>query len=397
MDRYRFRGFVLLMLLELINYILTTTPFNNISTKLDILLFIFIFIYEFMFFSKKQLSKMSIIIIFLLLVKVAFAHNILQCAFRASSLIIQIMLFYEIPSSFFSSRKEANEDIIHHLLKNVYLVIIIATSANVIVMLYGKLTGTFEIAGIKIGNYINGRYNGLFNTPAFCGEITTIALIMSFFNLKDKSKIHKLYGIFLVVITFYLSKTRTALVASLVFIFVYILKTIRIKEKWLMKALACIGSFTILVMCLLFINSDTINEISSFRWVIWQSVLEQSFSIKNLLGANDIETSVVYSGGVYAGGVHNAFLQLLYNVGPIITLAICVYLVIIIVNIKNKKHNGDKYYAVIFSGIMSLFTFNLFESHLFFLRSPNSFMIWFLFLIARLKYDKKIQLEGEKI
>ena len=126
-----------------------------------------------------------------------------------------------------------------------------------------------------------------------------------------------------------------------------------------------------------------LNQISSERIDLWIEVLKSSFSLDHFFGADGLNMEIETSEDVFSGGAHNAYIQLIYNVGPLFAVSILYYAIkrVVIVFKNGLKSKEGKNHAIC-AGLIAFLAFSLFESHLFFLRSVSSFGFWFLIFVG---------------
>ena len=220
-DKQQFKFLAILLLLEFLNYVLTTTFFNGLSTICDVVIMVALFVYEFLRLDKKTLSYESIFILLILLVKVILSSDPVACAMRASSFVVQIILIYELPYRGLRENSKAPE-MLSRLVHNIMMLSLIISIGNMLLMSVGKLFDIFELGEMIIGNYVSGRFNGVFNTPAFCIEISIITLILCLMHEGNHKTLIRGLGFLTSLLTFILCRARAGLVAIIAFAIVYL-------------------------------------------------------------------------------------------------------------------------------------------------------------------------------
>lgn len=369
-------------LLEFINYTVTTTFFNQYTTLVDIILAAVLLLYYIIFIKHKHVSLLAFLIVAFIIIKCIFADNPLSCAERGSSLIIQVLLFYELPLSYLNENQGAyfRKRLIHYCSG----ILCITTTINFILILYGVLSRSYFFAGIKIGEPITGRYNGIFRTDAFCAESAFINVIFLMIRPQRNNKEFTIQCI-ISILTIVFSGTRAGMVA-IVFLFFYLMlnKASGLSTAYRKLLLIIIGLLGIASMILLNFTID-IEYLSSSRWSIWISILQSVFEDVRILGSNDIEIPVLVNGKIFLGGAHNAYIQLIYNMGIPFFIIMMSY---IFLKIRNGNRLGNalqtKGRRQLLAAIASIMVFNLFEAHLFFFRSLLSISFWFILMFLNM-------------
>jgi len=389
--------FSVILILEFLNYLLTTSAFNSFTTIIDVVLSLFLVATEIFLVKRPQISKYSVLLIALFILKIIFTSDIVASLLRISSLIVQILFVYEVLSfelrqTSLTTYKQFVDKTWNFFSKVTFILCVINTG----IMILGKYTGTFTFLNIDIGNYISGRYFGFLKTPAFCSELAFLNLIFSFYKGK---KIKKMISFVLVGATYYLSGARTLLVATAFFVFMYLLLSQRRYAK--LKAQLFFTFFGIVVVLLLiFVGESVLDIISSGRINIWENVIRNSVSVKNVLGSSTLDFAIELDSEVYEGGAHNSFIQLIYNLGLLISFIVIGYLCKNIVRFGKSIFKCQSDFLIIcFCGCLSIIVFCFFEAHLFLLRTSLSFTFWYLLLIGNTyKVPLVIQVgEGESI
>ena len=370
-----------LLVLEFINYLLTTSFLNQLTTTIDIVLAVcFIIHYQFALKTKK-ISGGALILLTVLLIKVCIAENIYDCFLRASSLFVQMVLMYELPYQEIKQINNVEETFIVPTALIITKIVSLVTILNFIIISYSKMANIYILFGYKIGEPINGRYNGFFRTDAFCSELALICLI--FFSIfYQKRRISISSFVYLASLgTIWLTGTRAAMVASAVFCFIILVDKSRKIDKKAIKWFSIVALSIILLGVIWVGGYSYLDRISSSRWSIWATILKDSIEKIGFLGMNDLEVSATINGIVYSGGTHNAFIQLIYNMGFIFTLLMIAYLITRLRKDRNISTNKKMINAKIIAGITAIIVFSFFEAHLFFFRCLISFSLWFLLLV----------------
>lgn len=249
------------------------------------------------------------------------------------------------------------------------------------------------------GIHFNGSFTGIYDNENILGIICFIGIVFSFIFLNYfKGVIFKqiaVINIVLSVIMLFLVNARSAVIAFLVFCFVF--TAITFKNKWIMfssvSALGLVSSY------LIFFNKEALIKLLNGRYEIWEQVIH-IIKHKLLFGYSKtdsinslINSTIRFLSGAKEGGTHNTFLDVLLSYGIIaFVLIICFLVIYLIKTYKILMKNLNNYnYIVIYSAVLSLLFVGMFESVLIYTPSLIGIIFWMILGYIRTDHSVKNQ------
>lgn len=221
--------------------------------------------------------------------------------------------------------------------------------------------------------------------------ILCVFLIISAFHLIISEKLKVLNKIFIYVIIFVgiitliHTQARGAFIALIIYTLTMIIFSIKKKSTRIILLLS--GILISVISAIKIFSSIDIAKFSTGRTLLWKAAIEV-IKRNPLLGVGttsyiDVvkETSDVALNGIEAGGLHNIYLQIATANGIITLVLFIVFIAVSLIKfIRNiKLNNDDKNYILnknIFSLIISILVYNLFESALLYIMSFISLIFW---------------------
>ncbi|ASW42644.1 O-antigen ligase family protein [Clostridium isatidis] len=221
--------------------------------------------------------------------------------------------------------------------------------------------------------------------------ILCVFLIISAFHLIISEKLKVLNKIFIYVIIFVgiitliHTQARGAFIALIIYTLTMIIFSIKKKSTRIIILLS--GILISVISAIKIFSSIDIAKFSTGRTLLWKAAIEV-IKRNPLLGVGttsyiDVvkETSDVALNGIEAGGLHNIYLQIATANGIITLVLFIVFIAVSLIKfIRNiKLNNDDKNYILnknIFSLIISILVYNLFESALLYIMSFISLIFW---------------------
>ena len=235
------------------------------------------------------------------------------------------------------------------------------------------------------GFHFDGSFTGIYDNENILGIICFIGIVFSFIFLNYyKDILFKkiaIINIILSIIMLFLVSARSAVIAFLVFCFVF--TAITFKNKWIV--------ILFFIVCCLFsvyllINNDLLIRLLNGRYEIWEQVL--SIVKDNILfgysktdSINILANSTIrFLSGVREGGTHNTFLDILLSYGIIALILFVSFISVYLVKVYTiLKKNIDKFnYIVLYSAVLSFLFIGMFESVLLYTPSLIGIAFWLI-------------------
>lgn len=236
------------------------------------------------------------------------------------------------------------------------------------------------------GIHYNGSFTGIYDNENILGIICFIGIVFSFIFLSYYKKIIfkqiAVINIVLSVIMLFLVNARSAVIAFLVFCFLF--TAVTFKRKWIIVGFTII--FLLFSLYLIFVNKEFLIKLLNGRYEIWEQVIyvvrekilfgySKTDSINSLIGS-----TIRFLSGAKEGGTHNTFLDILLSYGvvgfSIIATFVFTYL-IKTYRILSKKLN-DYNYVVLYSAVLSFLFIGMFESVLLYTPSLIGIIFWII-------------------
>lgn len=247
------------------------------------------------------------------------------------------------------------------------------------------------------GIHFNGSFTGIYDNENILGIICFIGIVFSFIFLSYyKGVIFKqiaVINIVLSVIMLFLVNARSAVIAFLVFCFVF--TAITFKNKWIM--FSSISTLTLVSSYLVFFNKELLIKLLNGRYEIWEQVLyvikdKLLFGYSKTDSINSLINSTIrFLSGAKEGGTHNTFLDVLLSYGIIAFILICCFLFLYLIKTYKvlMKNLNNFNYTVIYSAVLSLLFIGIFESVLIY--TPSLIGIIFWMILGYIRTDHKVK------
>ncbi len=247
------------------------------------------------------------------------------------------------------------------------------------------------------GIHFNGSFTGIYDNENILGIMCFIGIVFSFIFLSYyKGVVFKqiaIINIVLSVIMLFLVNARSAVIAFLVFCFVF--TAITFKNKWIMILSSLV--FLLASVYLFLFNKDILVVLLNGRYEIWEQVF---YIIKDkfLFGYSKtdsistlINSTIRFLSGAKEGGTHNTFLDVLLSYGSVaFTLISCFVVTYLIKTYKILMKNLNNFdYTVLYSAVLSLLFVGMFESVLIYTPSLIGIIFWMILGYVRSEVDFK--------
>lgn len=236
------------------------------------------------------------------------------------------------------------------------------------------------------GIHYNGSFTGIYDNENILGIICFIGIIFSFIFLNYyKDIIFKqiaIINIILSTIMLFLVNARSAVVAFLVFCFLF--TAVMFKNKWIIVFFLFV--FVICSFYLLFFNIDVLIKLLNGRYEIWEQVFlvikeKIFFGYSKTDSINVLISSTIkFLSGAREGGTHNTFLDILLSYGFVGFSIFGIFIIIYIVKTYGilKKNINDYNYIVLYAAILSFLFIGMFESVLLYTPSLIGIIFWMI-------------------
>ncbi|WP_044035547.1 O-antigen ligase family protein [Candidatus Arthromitus sp. SFB-rat-Yit] len=235
------------------------------------------------------------------------------------------------------------------------------------------------------GFHFDGSFTGIYDNENILGIICFIGIVFSFIFLNYYKEILfkkiAIINVILSIIMLFLVSARSAVIAFLVFCFVF--TAITFKKKWIV--------ITFFVGCCLFsiyllINNTLLVKLLNGRYEIWEQVLtiiknNILFGYSKTHSINVLDNSTIrFLSGVKEGGTHNTFLDILLSYGSVALVLFVSFIVVYLIRIyKILRKNIDKFnYIVLYSAVLSFLFIGMFESVLVYTPSLIGIIFWII-------------------
>ena len=236
------------------------------------------------------------------------------------------------------------------------------------------------------GFHFNGAFTGIYDNENILGIICFIGIVFSFVFLSYyKSVVFKqiaIINIVLSLIMLFLVNARSAVIAFLIFSFVFTATMYR--KKWMIVFFVLIA--LIASIYLLFFNQEIFIKLLNGRYEIWEQVLylikdsvffgySKTDSINTL-----INSTIRFLSGAKEGGTHNSFLDILLSYGTIGFILFSTFVLGYIIKTYKilMKNIGNYNYIVLYSGVLSFLFIGMFESVLVYTPSLIGIIFWLI-------------------
>lgn len=235
------------------------------------------------------------------------------------------------------------------------------------------------------GFHFDGSFTGIYDNENILGIICFIGIVFSFIFLNYyKDILFKkiaIINIILSIIMLFLVNARSAVIAFLVFCFVF--TAITFKNKWIVILFfiaCCLFSIHLLI------NNDLLIKLLNGRYEIWEQVLaiikdNILFGYSKTDSINILVNSTIrFLSGVREGGTHNTFLDILLSYGSIALILFVLFISVYLVRVYGRlKKNIDKFnYIVLYSAVLSFLFIGMFESVLLYTPSLIGIAFWLI-------------------
>ncbi len=235
------------------------------------------------------------------------------------------------------------------------------------------------------GIHYDGSFTGIYDNENILGIICFIGIVFSFIFLNYYKDIlfkqTAIINIILSIIVLFLVNARSAVVAFLVFCFVFTAITFR--NKWIV--------IVFFLLCFMFgvyllINNDLLVKLLNGRYEIWEQVFivmryNTLFGYSKTNAINFLYNSTIrFLPGVMQGGTHNTFLDIWLSYGSVALVLFVTFIGTYLVRTyKVLMKNLDKFnYIVAYSAVLSFMFIGVFESVLVYTPSLIGVIFWLI-------------------
>ncbi len=357
------------------------TTLVSIFNYLFYLVFIGIFVYEFITNKYKIDFYTGIFILFLMSTCVTMylnSYSLGEYINEIKFIVLGLFQFFIFFNAF-----DGNKQIKLKILSSVILFICFVSHIFSIIIYIFKIRFVFnKIYGI----HYNGSFTGIYDNENILGIICFIGIVFSFIFLSYyKGIIFKqiaIINIVLSIIMLFLVNARSAVIAFLVFCFVF--TAITFKKKWIM--ISFISIVSIVSLYLLFFDMDIIIKLLNGRYEIWEQVLHV-IKDRVLFGYSKtdsitvlIDSTIRFLSGAMEGGTHNTFLDILLSYGSIAFTLFGLFIAVYLIKTYKVllKNINDYNYIVLYSAMLSFLFIGMFESVLIYTPSLIGIIFWMI-------------------
>lgn len=240
------------------------------------------------------------------------------------------------------------------------------------------------------GIHYDGSFTGIYDNENILGIICFIGIVFSFIFLNYyKDILFKqvaIVNIILSIIVLFLVNARSAVVAFLVFCFIFTATTF--KNKWIV--------IIFFLLCLMFgiyllMDKNLLIKLLNGRYEIWEQVItvmkdHTMFGYSKTDSINFLANSTIrFLSGVMQGGTHNTFLDIWLSYGSVALGLFGLFIITYIVRTyKTLMKNLDKFnYIVIYAAVLSFLFIGMFESVLVYTPSLIGIIFWLIMGYAK--------------
>lgn len=235
------------------------------------------------------------------------------------------------------------------------------------------------------GIHYDGSFTGIYDNENILGIICFIGIVFSFIFLNYyKDILFKqvaIVNIILSIIVLFLVNARSAVVAFLVFCFIFTATTF--KNKWIVITffLLC-GAFGIYLL----IDNNLLVKLLNGRYEIWEQVFivmrdNTLFGYSKTDSIQFLANSTIrFLSGVMQGGTHNTLLDIWLSYGSVALGLFVMFIVTYLFRTyKMLMKNLDKFnYIVMYASMLSFLFIGMFESVLVYTPSLIGITFWMI-------------------